>query len=494
MTGSSGESKGEHMGWRDSETLRIAELDPAGEPKGTVFPTLYVADELLLDPARFAANAGGGIEELAEAAGWQLEYPGLSAPLPEWTERSTGEAQSVLARISTVEGRPAPAATPDAWQLLRQARLNGTAAGVSLNHVLSVDSVGLNPFKANPFKANPFKANPFKANPFKANAAGVGIDSYASLGFGGRQPVAFVGPHPARPSRKDGPVVAVLDTGCGTHPWLGPEVRIRPFLPGGEPIGLDDPATDPEKHPALGQPLDGFLDDAAGHGTFIAGLIRQQCADARILAVRIADGDGVILESEVIAALGRLLQFAAEREPVSVLNLSFGFFHETPEDPQTISEIASLLARLRERECVVVCSAGNEATDRPTAPAALAPEDPGHLAVGALNPSGTSVAMFSNVGDWVDLYAPGVSLVSAVPVSFNGSVQPGLRDDRFHRRRETLDADDFSAGFAVWSGTSFAAPVVAGRIARRLADGLTWDEAVSRVAEELAKDDHSREG
>ena len=36
MTGSSGESKGEHMGWRDSETLRIAELDPAGEPKGTV--------------------------------------------------------------------------------------------------------------------------------------------------------------------------------------------------------------------------------------------------------------------------------------------------------------------------------------------------------------------------------------------------------------------------------------------------------------------------
>jgi serine protease len=480
------------MGWQDSETLRIAELDPAGEPKGTVFPTLYVADELLVDTERRTVNDLGDIEELARAAGWQLEFPGLSDPLPEWSERTTGAAQSVRVRITTAPDRTRPATTPDAWQILRQARLNGAADGVSLNHVISTDSMGLNPFKANPFKANPFKANPFKANPFKANAAGVGIDSYAALGFGGRQPVTYVGPEPRRSSAKDRPVVAILDTGCGTHPWFRGDVLVPPYLDGGEPIGLDDPATDPERHPTLGQPLDGLLDDAAGHGTFIAGLIRQECPDARILPIRIADGEGIILESEVIAALGRLLQFMA-KTPVAVLNLSFGFFHETPGEAQTLSEIGRLLEKIRGTECVVVCSAGNEATDRPAAPASLAPDDPGHLAVGALNPSGTSVAMFSNVGDWVDVYAPGVSLVSTVPVSFEGSVQAGMRDDRFHRRRETLDADDFGGGFAVWSGTSFAAPVVAGRIARMRGEGLVWDEAVSRVRESLAQADHSRQ-
>ena len=36
------------------------------------------------------------------------------------------------------------------------------------------------------------------------------------------------------------------------------------------------------------------------------------------------------------------------------------------------------------------------------------------------------------------------------------------------RTRESVDPDDFSGGFALWSGTSFAAPIVAGRVARHL--------------------------
>jgi len=34
--------------------------------------------------------------------------------------------------------------------------------------------------------------------------------------------------------------------------------------------------------------------------------------------------------------------------------------------------------------------------------------------------------------------------------------------------RGTIDADHFSSGFATWSGTSFAAPVLAGRYLARL--------------------------
>ena len=44
-----------------------------------------------------------------------------------------------------------------------------------------------------------------------------------------------------------------------------------------------------------------------GHGTFIAGIVLQDCPDARILPVRVADGEGIILETELIGALGRLL-------------------------------------------------------------------------------------------------------------------------------------------------------------------------------------------
>ena len=130
--------------------------------------------------------------------------------------------------------------------------------------------------------------------------------------------------------------------------------------------------------------------------------------------------------------------------------------------------MARLLDEIRRRDCVVVCSAGNEATARPTYPAHIPAADPGrHVSVGALNPSDQSVAMFSNIGDWVEVYAPGVSVVSTLPLDFDGGVQAGTRDDAYGARRETLDVDDFRGGFGVWSGTSFAAPVVAGRIAAR---------------------------
>jgi subtilisin family serine protease len=393
-------------------------------------------------------------------------------------------------RVTAAEGRLA--GKPDAWALLRQARRTdwGTK-GIGLNHVLTTDSLG----------TNPFKANPFKANPFKANAGTVGIDSYTAIGLGGLQPVSYVGAEPSRrhPDATQ-PIVAVLDTGIGRHPWLD-GVVVEPRLRSGEPIGLEQHVpTDPEREPSAAEPLDGIFDDAAGHGTFIAGIVRQQCPDAVILPIRIADGEGVILENDLIGALGRLLEFmdgALEDRRggsrVAVANLSFSYFHESPDDPATVSELGRLLDEIRERGCVVVCSAGNEATARPTYPAALPPKKPGrHVSVGALNPSDHSTALFSNVGDWVEVFAPGVSLVSTLPVTFEGGIQAGTRSDHAGRRRETLDVDDFRGGFGVWSGTSFAAPVVAGRIAARMVAGDGPEEAKKAVVAEMTARDHSR--
>jgi subtilisin family serine protease len=66
---------------------------------------------------------------------------------------------------------------------------------------------------------------------------------------------------------------------------------------------------------------------------------------------------------------------------------------------------------------------------------------------------------------------------------FEGGLDP-IASTRVHgRARESVDMDDYRAltdgdgkqrgGFGLWSGTSFAAPIVAGRIAASLAAKLT---------------------
>ncbi len=57
--------------------------------------------------------------------------------------------------------------------------------------------------------------------------------------------------------------------------------------------------------------------------------------------------------------------------PIDVLNLSLSYYHETPIDGLFSLTLYQLLAKARELGCVVVCSAGNDAIDRPSFPASL---------------------------------------------------------------------------------------------------------------------------
>ena len=520
------------MTWRerDARQVRGAVLNPGLVAPGTAFPTAYEADVLLVAPRTATEPRGddagldaqgapsrprstadesapeprGRLEALADVAiklGWTLDDEDLEDPerpaeqpdaadsgstANEPTRRRAGVAQTRRIRIGLApDARPdAPQVPPDAWRLLVEARKVG-ATGFGLNHLLTTDALGSNPFTGNPFTGNPFTGNPFTGNPFTGNpftGNPSGMAGYAFPGFGGRQPVAYVGadlPEPALPL-EDRPVVAILDTGCGDHPWLRKALIAATDEYGGE-IGIVDPASDPDAHGSIGSPLDGIVDSAAGHGTFIAGIVLQACPEARILAVRVADGQGMIRENDLIGALGRLVAIVEEGHRLDVVNLSFSYYHESPQDESVDSELYDLLTKLRAAGCVIVCSAGNDATDRPASPASLhhwvgddcgiPPE--GDIAplvtVGALNPSRTSVALFSNIGAWVKAYVRGVSVLSTIPVNFEGGIQADLSSAEYDRRRQTFDVDDFGSGFAVWSGTSFAAPVVAGRIARNLA-------------------------
>ena len=157
-------------------------------------------------------------------------------------------------------------------------------------------------------------------------------------------------------------------------------------------------------------------------------------------------------------------------------SLSLGYYHENAEDASMDGPFGALLREFGELGVAVVTAAGNATTITPMYPAGFANKEanlaPGRVplaSVGASNPDGETVAYFSNDGDWVTTYRPGAALVSTFPTDITSAQQPAARVEYGGHVRSTIDPDDFRGGFCTWSGTSFAAPVLAGQIAAALA-------------------------
>lgn len=247
----------------------------------------------------------------------------------------------------------------------------------------------------------------------------------------GRVHVAVVDTGVCRDERSDGFLAGAADAEG--------EAAIDPL----DAFPLADP-TDPDDDGLDGN---GLLDFSAGHGTFVIGVVQQVAPDARVSAYRAIDSDGVGSEVDVAVAVLR-----AAAQGAQVINLSLGV--QTLDD-QPLLSIEVALEQL-DPTVVVVAAAGNEGDERPCFPAA----QEGVVAVAALSsrplPNGRPrPARWSSRGYWVDCSAVGEGIVS--------TYVPGTEEPFLDRDPETFDPPD---PWGVWSGTSFAAPQVAGAIAR----------------------------
>ena len=229
-----------------------------------------------------------------------------------------------------------------------------------------------------------------------ATVLAVTLDSTTSFAASGRDPLldqqwgltAIGAPSVWTISRGAGVTVAVIDSGSGPHPDLD--------------ANLD-----------AGRTMFGFIDsagvidvDVAGHGSHVAGIIAAVADNAiggsgvapqsRILPIRVLD----LLGSGDSKDVSKAVRFAVD-SGVRVINLSLGGSTES-------TSLTAAIQYAVDRNVLVVAAAGNGAADS-------TPKWPGAsdltIAVTAVDRY-NSVTSFDQRGDYIDIAAPGSSILS----------------------------------------------------------------------------------
>ena len=190
-------------------------------------------------------------------------------------------------------------------------------------------------------------------------------------------------------------------------------------------------------------------EDLSGHGTHVAGVVAGAvygvAKQARLVAVKVLDKDGTGTLSGVLSGLEYVLNDVIrlttdhDQRLKTVVNLSWGFDVE-------ISSINEILTFGRKFLGIIfVAAAGNDNVDAcSTSPASSLDV----ITVGALDVQ-DRMTSFSNYGVCVDILAPGTDIKAA-----------GV---------------DSTVDYTYKSGTSVAAPFVAGVVARLLSHRQVWN-------------------
>lgn len=263
----------------------------------------------------------------------------------------------------------------------------------------------------------------------------------------------------ATPERADHGSIRRVSRRGADHPALTVPVAILDT--GVALCGRDDGWLQGLETEANRDPLDvfprpnGLLDFAAGHGTFIAGLFEQVDGDLDLRVRRVLDTDGIVGEVDVACALVTCVREEVTQGGKLVVNLSLGTDTLDGEPPLALRVALDLVREIedeRSAEVMLVAAAGNDGLSQHCWPAAFAETDDRVIAVAALDEHDRP-ANWSTHGPWVTCSTVGVSVVSTF---VTGKEDPGIdaRWERFGRN-----------AWASWTGTSFAAPQVAARIA-----------------------------
>ena len=197
--------------------------------------------------------------------------------------------------------------------------------------------------------------------------------------------------------------------------------------------------------------------DDQGHGTHVAGTIAQTTHNAlggagvafcaTIMPVKVLDSRG----RGTLANVAEGIRWAADHG-AQVINLSLGGGGRS-------RVMATAIAHARSKGTTVICAAGNNGRTVES-PA----NEPGSVAVSAID-EGDQIAFFSSRGPEVDVAAPGVRIL-----------QQTICDNGKNRCEQ----------FAAWSGTSMAAPHVAGVAALIVSLGVTDPDAVEAALKAYA--------
>jgi thermitase len=220
--------------------------------------------------------------------------------------------------------------------------------------------------------------------------------------------------HAIAKSYGEGITVAVLDTGLDlSHPGLlGKLASANQYW---DYVGNDN---NPSEELGFGY----------GHGTAIAGLILQVAPAAKILPIRVLDGNGRGDMDDMIAGMERAISAGAK-----VINVSLGSF-------ETSAALEVMINLARDRQVYVVAAAGNGSRqDQSDFPAQLAENGDAWnylFSIGSVSNS-DALSSFTNRGNDVSFYAPGEGLTSFFP------------------NRATINV----------TGTSFSAPLISGALA-----------------------------